>query len=722
MRLRGRRPLCSSTAANHWILRAANEIFAGRRPASHANRVIAGFRAATDAGQPVYFRRMSSAVMRISCLRQESGQPSDLPLAVDIFERMLGKTVTPPIALVPREINEEFHRKGLMYKHHWARRRIPEERRRRLLAAAIEAHTIEEHDPPFHDGNTVVGSSLLSMYPMCEVHDCSNAARYGSPYNGCAVRCDLHQLAMHHRVDVNGIAVSELADRLMSTSPYHVEAAARAYAYAFEFQGTNPAKMLKRLTAYFRVCIQKQHFPPEGVLLTRWILSSAGGAYSTSSESRSADSAISETGGATILADGDIGQEFRGYNPSVGMCLRAVLKACGIVGGAEAAGHIYRASTLRDVVPASELLPSLVWVYARCGNVESAFKLSEEAETLGLNVQRDARLISILIHACSLAGKPWKAKNTYDNAVERGLIPTQHVLDALIDAFARKGLVLQASRVFEDIKTLYADDSKVISRSLGTLLSACSNDGDVERAFDIYSKNERWNINPSIFNHLVGAAARAGSPLRAEQALNLATNAGIKPGIAMINGVLTAFSGSREPRATFVAYQRLIKSLKPNRATIHALLVAATRTPSTELAQRALDIAQNFDLPIGHRLKNWVLTCYVAEAEMDTSRCVEVSPDVQGGLSLLHTILSMYDEGISDGVEWILPVRRKLLSLCIKTERMDAAYVLLKEMLSRDERIEEDMLEQLMRAEDEIGAIDLDTLTSLRRQSKKKKS
>ncbi|XP_073149842.1 pentatricopeptide repeat-containing protein MRL1, chloroplastic isoform X2 [Henckelia pumila] len=141
-----------------------------------------------------------------------------------------------------------------------------------------------------------------------------------------------------------------------------------------------------------------------------------------------------------------------------------------------------------------KLYTTLISTYAKCGKVDTMFKVFHEMVNAG--VEPNVHTYGALIDGCAKAGQIAKAFGAYGILRSKNVKPDRVVFNALITACGQSGAVDRAFDVLSEMRTeIQPIDPDHIT--IGALMKACANGDKVDRAREVYNMIHEYGIKGS---------------------------------------------------------------------------------------------------------------------------------------------------------------------------------------------------------------------------------
>ncbi|KAK0607344.1 hypothetical protein LWI29_013574 [Acer saccharum] len=168
---------------------------------------------------------------------------------------------------------------------------------------------------------------------------------------------------------------------------------------------------------------------------------------------------------------------------------RNVVSWTTIMDGYIKSGNVDRARSLFDQMPKKNLISWSIMIggYAKNGQPRNALELYKSFKEQG--IKPDETFILGIISACSQLGILDTAESIIRDFSEPSFFPNLHVVNSLIDIYAKCGSIERAKQVFE-----MAHQKDLLCYS--TMIAAFANNGLGQDAISLFDEMQRANITP----------------------------------------------------------------------------------------------------------------------------------------------------------------------------------------------------------------------------------
>lgn len=296
-------------------------------------------------------------------------------------------------------------------------------------------------------------------------------------------------------------------------------------------------------------------------------------------------------------------------------------------GASEVMQHVQEAGLKADC----KLYTTLISTYAKCGKVDTMFKVFHEMVNAG--VEPNVHTYGALIDGCAKAGQIAKAFGAYGILRSKNVKPDRVVFNALITACGQSGAVDRAFDVLSEMRTeiqpidpdhitigalmkacahgdqvdrarevynmIHEYDIKGSAELYTIAVNSCSHRGDWEFACSVYADMIKNNITPDemFISALIDVAGHAGKVDAAFEILEEARAKGMPVGIISYSSLMGACSNARDWQKALELY-KVIKSLnlKTTVAMMNALINSLCDGDQLEMAIKTLFEMKNTGL------------------------------------------------------------------------------------------------------------------------------
>ncbi|XP_044461516.1 pentatricopeptide repeat-containing protein At5g16860 isoform X2 [Mangifera indica] len=176
---------------------------------------------------------------------------------------------------------------------------------------------------------------------------------------------------------------------------------------------------------------------------------------------------------------------------------------------------------------------TIVAAYMQSGNVETGFLLFNRM-TYDAKVQMDAFSLVNVLPACASIGAWLRGKQVHGYAMRNGLFEDVFVGNALVDMYAKCGMMEEAKKVFERMKV-----KDVVSWN--AMVTGYSQIGSFEDALGLFEKmmKEKIQLNVVTWSAVISGYAQRGHGYKALDVFRQMQSCGSKPNIITLMSLLS---------------------------------------------------------------------------------------------------------------------------------------------------------------------------------------
>ncbi|XP_073278847.1 pentatricopeptide repeat-containing protein MRL1, chloroplastic isoform X1 [Primulina huaijiensis] len=241
----------------------------------------------------------------------------------------------------------------------------------------------------------------------------------------------------------------------------------------------------------------------------------------------------------------------------------------------------------------------LMSVCAGSQDSEGASEVMQHVQEAGLKA--DCKLYTTLISTYAKCGKVDTMFKVFHEMVNAGVEPNVHTYGALIDGCAKAGQIAKAFGAYGILRSKNVKPDRVI---FNALITACGQSGAVDRAFDVLSEM-RTEIQPIDPDHitigaLMKACAHGDQVDRAREVYNMIHEYGIKGSAELYTIAVNSCSHHGDWEFACSVYADMIKNnIAPDEMFISALIDVAGHAGKVDAAFEILEEARAKGMPVG---------------------------------------------------------------------------------------------------------------------------
>ncbi len=371
-----------------------------------------------------------------------------------------------------------------------------------------------------------------------------------------------------------------------------------------------------------------------------------------------------------------------------------LLAACTSTGNLLRGKEIHQALLKNKIPPTIKLQTSLINMYGKCKDLDTAFELYQEMKQLGL--KPDDVTFTCLLTACADTGDLSRGKQLHQDIVGSGIQLTLTLQNSLINMYCKCKDQDIAFKLYQEMKQLNPNEITMVS-----LLTTCGDVNDLNRgqllhddiirhnvsrsiplqtalinmygkckdldtAFKLYQEMKILGLNPNdvTFTCLLTACADAGDLSHGKQLHQDIVNSGIQPTLTLQNSLINMYCKCNKLDTAFELYHEMKQlKLKPDVVTFICLSAAC---------------ADASDLTRGRLLHQDVI-------QLNVSRSVSLQTaliKLYGKCKQLDTAFELYQEMKQLGLK-----PNDMTFICLSTACADAGD------LSRGKRLHQDIVQ-----------------------------
>ncbi|GAU38974.1 hypothetical protein TSUD_378500 [Trifolium subterraneum] len=262
---------------------------------------------------------------------------------------------------------------------------------------------------------------------------------------------------------------------------------------------------------------------------------------------------------------------------------------------------------------------SMIYVYARTGNVDMALKLYDSAKNdkwlikpvafsalikmygiLGnydgcLSVYNDMKVLGVrpnmvlynaLLYAMGRAKRAKDANDVYVEMRKNGFEPNWATYAALLEAYSKGRLSDEALSVYKEMKKKGMTLNKFLYSSL---IDMCAGIGYIDEAVEIFEDMKcsgTCKPNNFIYSSLIKLYACNGNILEAEAMLNEMINCGLKPNVSVLTMLVQCYGNAKRTGDVVNIFNQFWDvGITPNDELCDSLLYVMTQIPKEEIGK-----------------------------------------------------------------------------------------------------------------------------------------
>ncbi|XP_057429894.1 pentatricopeptide repeat-containing protein At4g16390, chloroplastic-like [Lotus japonicus] len=266
--------------------------------------------------------------------------------------------------------------------------------------------------------------------------------------------------------------------------------------------------------------------------------------------------------------------------------------------------------------PDDNLSASMIYVYARIGNVDMALSLYDRAKTekwrvdtvafsalikmygmsgnydACLSVYSDMKVLGAkpnmvtynnLLYAMGRAKRARDAKTIYEEMVKNGFSPNWPTYAALLQAYCRARCSEDALSVYKEMKEKGKDVDKVL---YNMLFDMCAHFGNADEAMKIFADmKSSGDCQPDNFTYtsLINMYSCMGKVTEAEALLNEMIRCGFEPNILALTSLVHLYGKAKRADDVVKIFNQLLDlGISPDDRFCDCLLYVATQIPRQE--------------------------------------------------------------------------------------------------------------------------------------------
>ncbi|WJX27321.1 hypothetical protein P8452_16151 [Trifolium repens] len=371
----------------------------------------------------------------------------------------------------------------------------------------------------------------------------------------------------------------------------------------------------------------------------------------------------------------------RGVKPNI-LTFSTLIRCAAVCSLPHKAAELFERMPSFGCEPDYNVSSSMIYVYARTGNVDMALKLYDNAKNekwlirpvafsalikmhgiLGnfdeclsvyndmkdLGVRPNMMLYNALLYAMGRAKRAKDAKGVYEEMRKNGFEPNWATYAALLEAYSRGRLSKEALTVYKEMK----EKGFTMNKGLySMLLDMCADVGYIDEAVEIFQDMKRSGTNQPddfIYSSLINMYACNGKVLEAEAMLNEMISCGLEPNILVLTIFVHCYGkAKRTDDVVNIFNQFWDNGITPDDRLCDCLLYVTTQIPKEELG-KITNCIEKANPKLGY-----IVTYLMEEKEDDGYFMKEVSEllssaDEYVKKSLCNSLIDLcYNLGVQD--------------------------------------------------------------------------
>ncbi|TKY67647.1 Pentatricopeptide repeat-containing protein MRL1 [Spatholobus suberectus] len=270
----------------------------------------------------------------------------------------------------------------------------------------------------------------------------------------------------------------------------------------------------------------------------------------------------------------------------------ALIDGCARAGQVAKAFGAYGIMRSKNVKPDRVVFNALIAACAQSGAVDRAFDVLAEMAAETQPIDPDHITIGSLLKACTKAGQVEQAQEVYKMIQKYSIKGCPEVYTIAINSCSQTGDWEFARTVYNDMtqKGILPDEI-----FLSALIDVAGHAKKLDAAFDVIQEACKGGINIGIMSYssLMGACSNAGNWQKALELYEYLKSLKLTITVSTINALLTALcDGDQFQKALEVLFEMKGLGLRPNSITFSILIVASEKKDDMEAAQMLLSQAK----------------------------------------------------------------------------------------------------------------------------------
>ncbi|KAJ1393768.1 Tetratricopeptide-like helical domain superfamily, partial [Sesbania bispinosa] len=392
----------------------------------------------------------------------------------------------------------------------------------------------------------------------------------------------------------------------------------KAVKEAFDYINLIPNPTLSTFNMLMSVCTSSQD--SEGAFQVMQLLKNAG---------LEPDCKLYTTLISTCAKSGKVDRMFEvfhkmvnsGVEPNV-LTYGALIDGCARAGQVAKAFGAYGILRSKNVKPDRVVFNALIAACAQSGAVDRAFDVVAEMAAETQPIDPDHITVGALMKACANASQVERAREVYKMIQQYSIKGSPEVYTIAINSCSQTGDWEFACRVYNDMtqKGVLPDEM-----FLSALIDVAGHAKMLDAAFDILQEARKGGMRIGImtYSSLMGACSKATNWQKALELYGYLKSIKLVQTVSTVNALLTALcDGDQFQKALEILSEMKGLGLCPNSITFSILIVASEKKDDIEAAQMLLSQAKNDGVApnlimcrciIGMCLRRFERACFVGE-------------------------------------------------------------------------------------------------------------
>ncbi|KAF5727843.1 putative Pentatricopeptide repeat-containing protein [Tripterygium wilfordii] len=362
----------------------------------------------------------------------------------------------------------------------------------------------------------------------------------------------------------------------------------KAVKEAFRFTKLVPNPTLSTFNMLMSVCASSRD--PEGAFQVMQLVQEAG---------MKADCKLYTTLISTCAKSGKVDAMFEVFHEMVNARVEpnvhtygALIDGCAKAGQVAKAFGAYGIMRSKNVKPDRVVFNALITACGQSGAVDRAFDVLAEMRTEIQPVDPDHVTIGALMMACANAGQVDRAQEVYKMIHDYNITGTPEVYTIAVNCCSQTGDWKFACNVYGDMKNKGIVPDEMF---LSALIDVAGHAGKLDAAFEILQEARIQGIRLGTvsYSSLMGACSNAKNWQKALQLFEDIKSINLNPTVSTLNALITALcDGDQLPKAMEVLSEMKSLGPCPNNITYSVLSVASERKDDLEAALMLLSQAK----------------------------------------------------------------------------------------------------------------------------------
>ncbi|KAL8096830.1 hypothetical protein AgCh_030066 [Apium graveolens] len=271
----------------------------------------------------------------------------------------------------------------------------------------------------------------------------------------------------------------------------------------------------------------------------------------------------------------------------------ALIDGCAKVGMVAKAFGAYGIMRSKNVKPDRVVFNALISACGQSGAVDRAFDVLAEMRAETIPVDPDHVTVGALIQACANAGQADRAQEVYNMINKYNIRGTLELYTIAVNSSSLTGDWEFACNVYNDMKEKGVIPDEMF---ISAIIDVAGHSNKLESAFEILrkAKSDGMHVGIISYSSLMGACSNAKNWQMALELHEEIKDMNIKPTISTMNALITALcDGDQLQKAVEVLSDVKKVGLYPNTITYSILLVACEKNDDLEVGLTLLSQAKN---------------------------------------------------------------------------------------------------------------------------------